>query len=136
MPNGRDGKIVSKYTPNHFLLSREMQKTNEVNAWNEPTQKDKHGLYPTFNDEPPDGVKAALDEGLRYILPQKRVALEERFGKGSADWIINNLKQFTTEEKYRLHDMFNQFPTKVDGTMVPHTGEQIRTVSPITGVQG
>src|SRR3990167_5835078 len=119
MPNGRDGKIVSKYTPKHFLLSKKMQKTNEaMTRETKLPSLDDRQLVPTFNEEPPKGIKEALDMGLKYVLSNRKKGVEDEFGVGSMDWMLKNLNQFTTEEKYRLHDMFYQFPGEIDASKV------------------
>lgn len=135
MPNGRDARIVNKFTPNHFLLTPEAQPQTDIKKY--PNWTPDKLMNPRFSETPPKGLVESLDEGLRYILPQRKESVEEKFGKGSVDWILNNLTTFTAEERYRLHDMFFQMkPNKINATPVPHDGEQIRTTSPIIGRQG
>ena len=128
MADGRDGRIVNKFTPNHFLLTPEMMKSQNSMRGGKPKLNPNSVIAPSPEGSP--GVEQGLNDGLLYLIEGKRQAIDKRYGPGAADWLKKNYNQFDTEQRFLLHDVL--FNTKMEsGGIYP-----IRPGSSGGGVRG
>lgn len=117
MTTGTDRIVQKEFSPNTFLLSKEMQKLRSTYA-NPKQQLPKIGGLKSLEN--------LTQTALWQMLEGSRSAdIDYHFGPGSSKWLKNNMDKFSPDEWLELYDVFNNLSKR---PLVPNN---IKSDSPI-----